>query len=159
MTKQKNGFILIETVLYIGLLSMLVGGLLLASYNVMDSSDATRKRIIVNNESNFILKKINWAITSVDVIHIPASGATATSLSISKVGLPASENPVIFQLNASILEMKRGMNPSVRLNSENVSIADLAFYHVPSIGLRPAAIEVSFLANNIPFQMKKYLRK
>lgn len=69
-----KGFTLIETLVYLALLSLVFTGLFAAGFAIVESLDAMKTRAIVQEEGNFIMAKLNWAVTnakSADVIASP----------------------------------------------------------------------------------------
>jgi len=153
------GFTLIETIIYIALLSFIMTGSLLAAHNIIESSRKLEAKVVANTEGEFILKKIDWALNGAQTIYAPASGATGTLLSVDKPSLSASENPLVFYASSSAVEMTRGSNPANLLSTENAKIGDLIFEHIPPDAEKPRAIKVTFTLSDLAFEMTRYVRK
>ena len=153
---MNKGFTLIETILYIALLSLLIGGALFVSFNLIDNSSAIRIKFITEEEVGFILKKINWALTGVQTINSPSPGTTSSSLSITRFGLPAFQNPLVFSASSGMVMMTRGSGTAVEISSDNVTVQNLLFTRTTST---PEAVRVDFSINNVSSSMTKYLRK
>jgi type II secretory pathway pseudopilin PulG len=159
MNHNAQGFTLIETILYIGLLSILIGSTLFSAYSLIEGSDTTRAAFVAGEEANFILKKMNWALTGATAITSPAAGATSTSLILTRSGLPPGENPLTFGFSAGVIELTRGTGASAPLSTENVVVEDLVFTHQAPSGSKPAALLVSFTIDDRNFEMTRYLRQ
>ncbi len=152
-----KGFTLIETLIYAALISIVVGFSLVAAYQIIDSSEGLNKKIMVEEEANFLLRKIGWALSGVDVINNPISGATGSILSINKINF--SGNPLVFDLNSDNLRLKKGAAEPVILNNQNVKISNLVFEYLAASGSKPAGIKTGFQINGKPYEITVYLRK
>jgi len=153
----RDGFTLIETIIYAALFSTIIGLVIGAVYQIVDGSGALEKSITTDTEAHFLTRKIEWALSSVSVINLPASGATGATLSVDKVSY--AENPIIFDLDANNLRIKKGAGNPIILNSSNVVISDLQFQHLAPGTYRPAAVQFSFKANGENYSTTIYLRK
>lgn len=61
LKEKRQGFTLIETLVYLALLGMVFVGLFAAGFAIVESLDALKTRAIAQEEGNFILAKLNWA--------------------------------------------------------------------------------------------------
>jgi type II secretory pathway pseudopilin PulG len=59
---KNRGFTLIEVVLYIGLFGILVGGVIIAAYQLLEGGDRNQVNILIQEEGTFLNRKINWAL-------------------------------------------------------------------------------------------------
>jgi len=149
-----NGFTLVELLVYLALFSFLITGVLVGVYQIIDSTDKISGKIFVEQEGNFLLRKINWALTGASSIVVMGS---PPSLSINRPDLPAEQNPLLFGMDdsGSYLQLKRGNGSFAFLNSDNSKITDLQFTH----SLSPESVKASFKINGQQFEITKYLRK
>lgn len=152
-----KGFTLIETIIYAGLISVIIGLSLAATYQIIDSSESLNKKIVIEEESNFLLRKIEWALAGAETVNIPPSGATSSILSVNKINFP--DNPLIFDLDSDNIRLKRGAAAPVVLNSRNVIISNLIFEHSAASGEKPSGLKTSFNVNDRPYQITIYLKK
>lgn len=157
---NNHGFTLIETVIYIALLALIMGGALLVSLDLIEGSGRTGSNTTLQDEGNFVLRKINWALTGASAINTPASGISAT-LSVSRYdGLE-----VRVRRTGTTLEMSEdGGANYFFLTTENVSVTGLEFRRVA--GTPPGVIATTTMRNaatttlgSVDFVIKKYLRK
>jgi len=156
--KEKiTGFTLIEVIIYLALFSIIIGGAMAGVYQLIQSSDANAQKIIVEQEGNFLLRKIDWALSNVASVSVPSEGASGQTLKIDKVNY--TQNPIEFNLAGSNLELKKGGGSAVALNSSYTVLSDLLFEHLPPSGAKPAAIKTSFKLNGQSFTTTKYFRK
>lgn len=158
-----KGFTLIETLIYAALISIMIGFSLTAAYQIIDSSESLNKKIVVEEEANFLLRKIEWALTGIETINSPVSGASSSILSVNKINFFA--NPLVFDLDSDNLRLKKGTGSPVILNNQNVKITNLVFEHLPAqaglatSGDKPAGIKINFDINEKSYGINVYLRK
>lgn len=154
--KQKTnaGFTLIETLIYVALFVIMLGGSLGAVYQIIQSSNAANAKMIMNDEANFLLRKINWALAGASNVSVP----TPQKLTVYKATPPPGGNPIVFDLNGGNLRIARGTGAPTVLNSANISVASLSFQKIAEAG-RPDAIKTSFKINSQEFETLKYLRQ
>lgn len=125
--KSGAGFTLIEAVVYLGLFAILMGGMVTAAYSVFESSDHDQTKIMIQEEGDFLVAKINWALSGGKEAYSPQPWI----LSVNKYdGL----NVVISTLDncsgdsTSNIFLKRGAD-CFQLNNSNVQVSNLVFIH------------------------------
>jgi prepilin-type N-terminal cleavage/methylation domain-containing protein len=156
---SNSGFTLIESIIYLALFSIVIAGGMIAAYGIIQSSDNGSNHITLQEEANFILRKINWAMTGSNTITVISS---PPSLSVTKSGLPI----LLFDMSSSDLRLTRGSGSPITLNSSNIKISNLSFVKITGSG-KTDAVATSFtlttfqngrnIAQN--FSTTKYLRK
>jgi len=151
-----NGFTLIEVLIYSALLGLLMTGVLGGVYMIIQATGSSNERQLIDDEANFVLRKINWALDGITDINLPASGATGATLSVDKSGFGL---PLRFRLNSDNIEIDSGAGTYSPLDSENVTAASLSFHHIPVSGTQPAAVEASFYLDDKLFTTTKFIRK
>lgn len=167
--KNRAGFTLIETIIYIALFGLLIGGAVVTSFNLLEGSSKLGGGISADAEGNFILQKINWALTGItassSIIWSPSLGSTSTKLCVFKSGLPATENTLRFDSNSSsnaitlargTASICNGTPTSTLLSSMNVIQKNLVFTRSTTT---PESIKASFQLGNRSFELTKYLRQ
>lgn len=156
---KRDGFTLIEILVYVGLFSIVIGGLLLTAYNVISGSGRLHNKVFINEEAAFIIRKFDWALTGATAIPFISS----TTLKITKPSLPVGDNPLTFSLASGMLMFARGVSSSVPLNSASVKVNSLLFTELPPSGSRPKGINIQFQLANISetqdFNVTRYLRQ
>ncbi len=158
MTMLKNkkvdaGFTLIETVIYIALLGLIVGSGIVAAYHMIEENNRLRGQIIIAEEGNFLLRKIDSVLTGASIIYLPTAGTAGQVLRLSNNGTLFR-----FELSSGILMIKKDSGDLISLNSDNTTVTNLIFEHIPSNSTKPAGVRVGLLLNGISFQLTKYLR-
>lgn len=159
--KKQKGFTLIETLIYLALFAILMSGIGVTVYAVIEGAGRGQTKIMVQEEGGFLLGKINWALAG-------ASSATATpsTLTISRYNYPL--NPLVFGLNGTTMTLKEGSGTTTPLNSDDVKVTNLLFTNIPALNGRPQGIIASATLTSITpngaaesqdFSITKYLRK
>ena len=158
---KKDGFTLLETLIYIALFSIIVASVVPAVYVLLDSNARVNEQTIADKEANFIIRKINWALSSDPVIVTPLPSDTGDILAVTKADLPPAENPLIFTYDNSSndLFLKRGSNATIQLNTAGTRITNMTFTHIAPAGTKPAGVTVAFKLNGREFSTTKYLRQ
>ena len=154
--KINSGFTLIEVLIYSALLALIMAGVLGSVYMIIQGAGSSGKRQLVDEEANFVLRKVDWALGGITAINSPASGASGSTLSINRTGVVL---PVRFRLNSGNIEIDSGSGTYLPLDSENITAASLSFFHLPASGSQPAAVRTSFYLNDNSFTTIKYIRK
>ena len=57
-----KGFTLIETIVYLALFSILMGGAIVAAFNIFESAGRQQTHTMLQEEGNFLIAKINEAV-------------------------------------------------------------------------------------------------
>lgn len=84
--KHQGGFTLVEALIYIVLFSVVIGGGVASSFYLIQSSAETRGDVMADAEANFVLRKVDYLLTSARTVDVN-SGV----LTIDK-GLPTEKN-------------------------------------------------------------------
>ncbi|MDD4988823.1 MAG: prepilin-type N-terminal cleavage/methylation domain-containing protein [Candidatus Pacebacteria bacterium] len=129
--RKNNGFTLIETIVYIALLSLLLGGVLTVSYDLIESSSKQSQSIAVDEELNFLSRKIDWILIGVSNINTPSTSLASSTLSVRKYN--SSQNPLTLHLQDGLLVFSRGNMKPVPLNDELVKIDSISFSYIPPV--------------------------
>lgn len=163
---KKQGFTLIEMIIYVGLFSMIIGGAIISAFNIFESTNRNQVKAMVAEEGIYLIGKINWALIGATAISVPSPD----HLSITKFGISPSENPLIFSISDGGMRLKRGSNSRQILSNTNVSVENLVFVRTVSSGndMNSESISVSFtISAKTPEGMKffenfhtvKYIKK
>lgn len=138
---MSRGFSLIETIIYAALISIIMGMVLLVVFQIVESQDRSRAKTEVEEETNFLISKIKWALSGVDVINIPTSGASGSTLSVNKFNF--SRNPVVIDIASGSLRIVSGTSMPAILNSGAVSVPNIIFQHIAQTSTTAPAIKTT----------------
>ncbi len=165
---KKNGFTLIETIIYVGLFGIMFTGIFVSIYPFFTGAERLSRNIATEGETAFILAKIRYALsdtitTPLGDITTPGEGETSDTLTLSYDGderytfvLDTSNTFCTPPLTCSLVTLTdHGADP-LPLNASRVKIEDLSFTHHTPVDDAPRYLEVSFRANNIPVGPIRY---
>jgi type II secretory pathway pseudopilin PulG len=159
--KYKEGFTLIEVVIYIGLFGIMVAGLIVAVYQLSEGARGASNKVSTGEEINFVLKKLDYVLNDASDIINPVSG-TANELEVNKTDY--DNNPILVRLNEteSIVEiceedcsLAEDFKP---ITTKNVTVGTLSFKYMPSYGVRNEGIEITLVVDGITSKITKYLK-
>jgi prepilin-type N-terminal cleavage/methylation domain-containing protein len=126
--KPTRGFTLIEVLIYLALFAILMGGAVVAAYNLFEAATHGGTRTMLQEESDFLLAKVEWALGGAQAVTAPGTGTTGSTLSVVKWDTSVG-NPIVFSLNNGNLLMSRGSNAPTILNNTNVVVSKITFTH------------------------------
>jgi len=166
MTHQKGlpaqaGFTLIETILYLALFAIVIGGGMAAAYNIIQTTDANSNHVILQEEANFLFRKIDWALTGVTAI------TANTSTLVTTKPISGVSTQLTFALSVNTITLQRGTGTAVVLNSASIAVSALSFTKTAGGNGKPDSVTAAFsliTAQNgrgasQDFSLTKYLRK
>ena len=141
---ESTGFTLIETLIYIAFFAVLVGSLLGITFQTIDNSARLSKKITIQQEANFILRKIEWALNN----------ATSASVvgNVLTVDLYDGAGSVKYSWTGDYVNITRGA-VTEPLNSGNVKVSAVSFLK------NGQEIKTSLNVEGENFELTKFLRK
>lgn len=161
-----SGFTLVETIVYAALISIVIGMIVVVAFQVISGNSNLSEKIFLEEEANFLLRKIEWVIGGASSINSPNSGNSSnSSLSVDKFGFTAGENPVVFNISEGNITIERGSGDPVTLNSAFVKIENATFTHIAASSSTPAGIKVELSVKNTgspgtrEYSLTSYLRQ
>lgn len=166
------GFTLMELMVYIALFSLFFVGSVSAAFNIFESSGRNQTKAMIQEEGDFLIAKINWALSSDEAVNMPLTGSIGSILSVNKL-MGVTVVPIEIKpdpLGANNITIARNANPPQTLNNSNVEISTLIFDHKSASGGGnvPESVKASFtLSAKTPggmtmsqdFSSTNYLRK
>ena len=157
---KQSGFTLLESIIYIGLFSIIFTGIFVSVYPIFSGAERLTKNIATEGESAFILSKINYAIantvtSSTGVVTTPAAGTASTTLVLSSGGTEkyrfsgdTSGTFCAAPLLCQMLLMSKDGGTALPLNASRVNINNFSVKHVAPTGGAARYLEISFTANS-----------
>ncbi len=102
-TIKCKGFTLLETVIYIALLSVILTGLLVSVYPLFTGTERINAKVTAEGEAAFILRKVAWMLSDATAVTSPAfAGALSSTFRVVRY----SGSPVIMRLNPTTGELE-----------------------------------------------------
>ena len=159
--KKNNGFTLIETLIYIGILGLVIGGSIYAAYEILRSGGSLNGNAVVQNEGNFVLRKLSTAFSGASDFSI----INSDHLKIERYdGIQFDiclddSNPL-----AKVIKARRGSigvfvcsdASFYAITTPNVLVNNFSF---SNLGTDPRGFNLSMNINGKIFELTKYLRK
>ena len=152
MTTRKNhGFTLMEVIIYIGLFALLMGGALVATYQLLEGGGRNQAAVSIQEEGTFIYRKINWALSG-------ATDASINGTSTLIVQRPdlGQASPLVFDVNGTNIRLTRGNNSSTVLNRSSSPVSNVVF--TVSNTDNATSVTANFEIESVPFVFQTYLR-
>ena len=152
-----RGFTLIETIVYLALFAIVMTGLVATVYGYFENTGRNETKAILQEEGNFVLGKINYALDGAQAVSAPASGATGGTLTATKYGSGLSTT--ITSSGGNVTQ-----DGSRLVDSSVVTISSLTFTHIAS----PEGVTASFTITaktpggqsvSEPASITRYIRK
>jgi Tfp pilus assembly protein PilW len=126
--KKKTGYTLIEMLLYLALTTILIGAVSSFVTVVLNFKAKTYAISEVEQVGNQMVLLIGRTIRNGTAINSPAIGGSASTLSLNT--LISGNNPTIFSLNGTTLQMKEGSAAVFNITPTTVDVTTLLFTNV-----------------------------
>lgn len=152
-----RGFTLIEVIIYVGLFGLLIGGFFVTAQQVLMYSAKAKASTAVQDEMNFVMGKINWALSSMETLT-----STGTSLSLTQYD---GTDIVISTCSTGVACIDENGVGDVPLTTNNVVVDNLSFTTIAASGTRPFGVTASLtlhgISNSTTFSASttRYLRQ
>ncbi len=159
--KNKNsGFTLIETIIYIALFSLLLGTAFVTVYQLIDGSNTLSSKNTTASEADFVMRKIDWALTGIDPATIPVIGGSGCARTLSIYKTDTAVSPIVVRLNnvdgINYIEIQKNSGTFYPITTENVSVSCLQFSLTSS---DPSGFIATATIDGILFSTTKYIRQ
>lgn len=152
MYSVNKGFTLIESLIYIALFTLILSGGFATAYNLIEGTDRLNTRTVIIEESNFVLRKINWVLNGAETVTVPSFN----TLEVTKFNGKEYE----ITLDGTVIEMSEvGGETNVPLTTENVEVLSLNFEYLPADSGSPAGIISTINIDGIISTTTRYIRK
>ncbi|HEV7701925.1 MAG TPA: prepilin-type N-terminal cleavage/methylation domain-containing protein [Candidatus Paceibacterota bacterium] len=147
---MSKGVTLIEVVIYIALFSLLMGTAFLSAYDILESSGKLAVKNNTSEEANFVLRKIDWAMTGVSSFT-----NTPNTLHVNKY----DGNQIDIKLVGTKIKLTENSGTTATsdfITTGNISVSSLQF---TAIAGTPKGITAAAIIDGINFSITKYMRK
>ncbi len=137
---MKRGFTLIETIVYLALFSILMGGAVVAAFNIFENAGRQETRTMLEEEGAFLMAKIDWAVSNATFVNQPIGYGpllwVTTGSGLVIINLPVASTSIVIQ---------DGVVGPYALNNSNVSVTRLSFLHTLASGngINPESVSAS----------------
>ncbi len=152
----QQGFTLLEAVMYIGLFSIIIGGLLMVSYGIIEGSAHQSITINETEEKTFLLQKVNSLLVGAQEILSPPLGDSGSELSFTKSG--DSKDPYTINEREGKLYITNSGKEQTPLHNLYIKVVGLRFERLP-VTAHEEKLITKITINNEQFEIVKFLAK
>jgi len=158
VNSKNQGFTLIETLIYIALFALMLGSAFITAYELIDSSRNLNDKNTTQEEGNFVMRKLDWALANIDPAQsITPSSGTSDTLSVTKY----DGNRIDVRLNSGKIEMRESMygDTYIPLTTSHVSVSSIQFTYIPAVDSAPIGVAANVTIDGKNFTVIRYIRK
>jgi hypothetical protein len=114
-----RGISLIETIVYIALLSVFLASTITLSYGIITANNTTHDEISSQEERTFVREKIDWAFSVATAVSITSSGKSLTLRTQD-----STIDPIVVTFDSSYhsLSLSEGTKRAVAITSPNTNV-------------------------------------
>src|SRR3989344_4597353 len=128
---KKRGFTLIETLVYLALFALIVGGVVASAYALIETSGYNQTASMLQEEQSFLLARFASTVETAQSVEVPAAGAAGPAFSVS-----AHDGTTVTMTGSGGTLVLAGQP----LNNTNVSASEVTFTHASG----PESMTLSF---------------
>jgi len=155
-----SGFTLIEVIIYIALFSIMMGSLIVVIFQIIKNSEKITSSDHIQEEINFVLKKLDWALIDSYSIDQPLQEFSQV-LEVNKNNF--IDNPITFKLNTidsnyHYVEYCINNTYCNPITTKNVKVENLLFTRLNKIGIKPDGVKIIININGVEIENIKYLQ-
>jgi type II secretory pathway component PulJ len=131
---KEKGFTLLETMIYLALFALIIGGGLLAVFQILQGSGSNENQILVLEEANFLMHKIDSALTG------------ASNITVSENSFSVVKDSALLKFSAvdKNLNIKRNAEPEIIINSSRMAISNVSMEKLEGSSSQPDGIRIGF---------------
>lgn len=150
--QTQAGFTLLESIIYIGLFTLIIGGAVISTYYIFDSNSRLQGKVYSQQEGNFVLSKFNWAL----------SGSSTATVQVSPPVLAVTRAGVVYTFSfdaaKKAVTLSRDGGVAEVLNNDAAPVSNFAAARLVTAG-EPDKVSMSFNIDNLSFESEKYVRE
>lgn len=150
---KNKGFTLLETIIYLGLFSVLMSGALVAVYTLLQSGTQNLNAISIQAEGTFINRKLSWALSGATTVTVP----DLHTIIIIRPDLGTESHLTITEQNGAF-SIARGTEEPTPFTNSFLTIANTNINLVPGHGEVTPFIQMRYTINDVPFVFETYLK-
>ena len=139
LNRNPLGFTLIELILYMSIVSIIIGALVPFAWNIIEGSSKSSVQQEVSSQARFVSEKIKYEIRNASSINSPAAGASAATLNLN-----SSPTTIIDLSSGKVRISKDGGSSYVNLNSNDTLVSGLTFTSYTSSDNKTKHIQFTF---------------
>lgn len=151
-----RGFTLLEVVIYIALLSIVMGGTLAATFQLLEGQSKASGHDTTEEEGSFVLQKLSWMMgqaSTSDAISSPASGV------VRILEGDGTHVEMCFPDGFIRLSTTTCSASSEALTTANVKVTAFDIKVLPAAGGAPEGLAATSTIDGVDFAITRYLRQ
>ncbi len=157
---QNKGLTLIEVLIYVALSAVLIGSAFVTIAQLIDSTRDVDDKNTTQEEGNFVLRKIDWALTGVDPAITPSIGGSSCNENLSIHKTDSLVSPVLVKADTidgvNYIQIKKHTGDFYPITTSNVIVSCLEFDVITG---SPSGITATATIDGKIFTITKYVRK
>lgn len=138
---NKKGFTLIETLIYVSILSLMLTVIVSFALSLNSFRKQTQFMLEINDQGSSAMRLLTQTIRDGRAINAPVVGATAQALSISTSA--TATNPTVFTESNGTLYITEGSGNMIALTNDKVRFTNFTITNV-SHENTPGILEIRF---------------
>ena len=141
LQKNRKGFTLVETLLYVSIVSIML--LVMSAFLFLILQSRTKYQTIseVDQEGIQVVQIITQTIRNSKKINVPAVGASGATLSVDM--LDAGKTPTVFNSAGTNMQIKEGTGVITPLTASKITVSGLSFSNVSMVNT-PGVVKFQF---------------
>lgn len=143
---MKKGFTLLEMLLYAVTISFVIGSmsvfLLVISENRVKNTTISE----VEQQGQFVMNLITQEIRNAEAVTVPTAGSSGASLTLDVFDV--ADDPVIFSILGTALQMTEAGGGAIDLTSDRLEISGLSFEHLTN-SIDHSSVQIEFTLTHI----------
>ena len=149
------GFTLIEMLIYVLLVVAMLGGSIAITYEILTRDYSLKEGMALEEEGNFILRKIGWALND-STVGYPVPNSSGSYLTVTKFGLV---QPITIDSNSGVVRIDEGSGATV-ISASRFTVSSLSFEFVQEGTLpnQTGTLKASFIIDGRQFKLSRYIR-
>jgi type II secretory pathway pseudopilin PulG len=144
--KKMSAFTLVEILLYISIVSVMMGVISIFMFSILQSQAKFKTISEVDQQGIQVAQIISQAIRNSNGITAPIQGNSGSSLTLGFAD--SAKNPTVFNSNGNNLQIKEGTDAIIPLTNSKVSISGLSFSNL-SLTNTPGTVKFQFTISYI----------
>ncbi|MEK7607278.1 MAG: hypothetical protein AAB444_03735 [Patescibacteria group bacterium] len=142
----RQGFTLVELLLYVGLSSLLLLTMTLFLSTLLESRVKNQTVAEVEQQGAAALHMMAQIIRNAESITSPIQGNNASSLTLNVI--TGANDPTVFDLSSDALRITEGAGSPMVLTNSRVTVSGLTFQNLSHTGT-PGAVRVNFTLTHV----------
>lgn len=127
--ERKNGFTLLETLIYIGIVAVIVGALVTFTWNILDTNSKNTAISDINSSVRYLTDRLTKEIKNAIDINTSTSNFGVNLTNSGQISLIAAEpnNPTIITVSSSKIFLTQGTKAPIAITPNTVAVTNLIF--------------------------------